>query len=147
MKGRLLLAGMGLFLAMSLLAFAKTSADTISGKWNAKVITKTMRRPKQFSEITLKFQANGDKLTGSATALRMRGEPVITDGKIEGDTISFTIVFNESTSTTGVPELKFKGTIHGDEIKLNLIWHYSGFGDDTSKDMPLEMEGARVVEP
>jgi hypothetical protein len=147
MKHRLVLLSVGLVVAIFFLGFAKSSTDTISGKWNAKVITKSIRRPKQFSEITLKLQANGDKLTGSATALRMQGEPVITNGKIEGDTISFTIVFNESNSTTGVPELKFKGNVHGDEIKLNLIWHYSGWGNDTSKDMPLEMEGGRVVEP
>ena len=146
MKRRLLLL-IGLLVATSFVGFAKPSTETISGKWNAKIVKNTLRRPKQFSEITLKLQANGDKLTGSATALRMSGEPVITDGKTEGDAVSFTVVFNESTSTTGVPELKFKGTVHGDEIKLNLIWHYSGWGDDTSKDMQLDMEGARVVEP
>ena len=146
MKTKLLTLAVALIVLGFLMGFARSSANAVDGKWTAKVITKSMRRPKQFSSITLDLHANGNKLEGTARAEKLTGEAIITDGRIEGETIAFRTVFNESTSTSGVPELAFTGTIHGNEIKLDVNWHYSGWGNTTYNDMPLEMEGARLTQ-
>jgi hypothetical protein len=61
--------------------------------------------------ITFAFKQDGAKLTG--TVQGPQGEPIqITDGKVEGDKISFTVTVN------GQMVIKHDGTISGDEIKL-----------------------------
>ena len=62
---------------------------------------------------TFNFKADGEKLTGSVTT--PRGENPITDGKIQGDDISFT-----QTLEFGGNQIKllYKGKVAGDESKF-----------------------------
>src|SRR5215475_2432557 len=92
------------FAAMSL-AFA---AD-VNGKWTAQV----PGRGGQTREQTFTFKVEGDKLTGTVSG--MQGDNPISDGKISGDEISFTvkISFNGNDVT-----LLYKGKVSGDEIKM-----------------------------
>ena len=80
-------------------------AAEIDGKWKASVDGMDGQK----MELTYTFKADGTKLTGSvATPM---GEMAITEGKIEGTNVQFTIG-NEQFSVTS------KGTLAGDEIKL-----------------------------
>src|SRR4030095_16615113 len=66
---------------------------------------------------TLKLKTEGDKLTGTLSAPGRGGQAsdtAITDGKLKGDEISFTVIreFNNNKVTA-----KYNGKISGDTIK------------------------------
>ena len=84
-------------------------AADIDGKWTAQV----PGRNGQTREQTFTFKAEGDKLTGTASG--MQGDNPISDGKISGDEISFTVKvsFNGNDVT-----LLYKGKVSGDELKM-----------------------------
>jgi hypothetical protein len=61
-------------------------------------------------DLTFTFKQDGSALTGTVTA--QQGEPLtISNGKVDGDKISFNVSFNNNTIT-------HDGTVSGDEIKL-----------------------------
>ncbi|HEU0179653.1 MAG TPA: hypothetical protein VFV58_35935 [Blastocatellia bacterium] len=85
-------------------------AADVSGKWTAQV----PGRNGQTRETTFNFKVEGDKLTGTMSGMQ-GGDNPISDGKISGDEISFTvkISFNGNDVT-----LLYKGKVSGDEIKM-----------------------------
>src|SRR6266568_3356609 len=91
-----------------LCALAAFAAD-ISGTWKA-----TAEGPNGSMERTFVFKVDGAKVTGETTSTMM-GKSVINDGKVEGDTVTFTI-----TGKFGDQEVKlnYKGKISGSEIKV-----------------------------
>jgi hypothetical protein len=93
---------------LGLLALTALAAD-VSGKWTAQV----PGRGGQTREQTFNLKADGNMLTGTVSG-RM-GDTPIADGKIDGDTISFTqtMEFNGNSM-----KLIYKGTVSGDEIKF-----------------------------
>ena len=104
MKGKTLLIGTVILLGLTLSAWA---AD-ITGKWVAQVEGRQGTRENTFS-----FAVEGTELTGTMTT--GMGETAISEGRIEGDELSFVIV-----RSFGENEMKilYKGTVSGDEIKL-----------------------------
>jgi hypothetical protein len=94
----------------AVLAAGLALAADVSGKWSAKVPGRdgTMR------DVTFTLKADGAKLTGTTTG-RGGDQIPIADGKVEGDTISFTtkVQYGDNPVT-----LKYTGTIAGDEIKF-----------------------------
>src|ERR1035438_4103246 len=88
---------------------AVASAADISGNWNG-----TAENQGQSIQRTFTFKVDGAKLTGE-TSSEMLGKSTINDGKVEGDTISFSI-----TANLGGTEMKitYKGKVTGDTIKL-----------------------------
>ncbi len=87
-----------LVLAVTGMAFA---ADP-TGKWKATLQDGGM-------ELTFTFKLEGDKLTG--TVAGEMGEFQISEGKVEGDNIGFTV-------STDQFKVVHKGVIAGNEIKL-----------------------------
>lgn len=83
-------------------------AADITGTWVAQI---EGRQGTQ--ENTFNFKVDGANLTGTMTT--SRGESEISEGKVEGDEISFAIV-----RSFGENEMKilYKGTVSGDEIKF-----------------------------
>lgn len=71
-------------LAMLSLAVAASAAD-ISGAWKG-----TAQTPNGSVERTFNFKVDGNKLTGD-TSSDMFGKSTIEDGKIDGDTVTFTL--------------------------------------------------------
>jgi hypothetical protein len=67
----------------------------------------------QTREATFNLKADGNTLTGTVSG--PRGDMDISDGKIDGDQISFTqnMEFNGNTM-----KLLYKGTVSGDTIKF-----------------------------
>jgi len=92
----------------ALFALAALAAD-ISGNWKG-----TAEGPNGSLQRTFIFKVDGAKLTGE-TSSEMLGKSTISDGKIEGDNISFSI-----TANMGGNELKltYKGKVTGDGIQL-----------------------------
>jgi hypothetical protein len=105
MKIRILLIGA---VVLAALAAAVYAAD-VTGKWVAE--TQGRNGPTQ---TTFVFKVDGAKLTG--TMQGAQGEPAeITEGKVEGDNISFVVVrrFGENEM-----KMTWKGKVSGDEIKF-----------------------------
>ncbi|MGD0871210.1 MAG: hypothetical protein ABSB88_16775 [Bryobacteraceae bacterium] len=88
---------------------AVASAADISGNWKG-----TAENQGQSIQRTFTFKVDGAKLTGETNS-EMLGKSTIDDGKVDGDTISFSI-----TANLGGNEMKitYKGKISGDTIKL-----------------------------
>lgn len=92
-----------------LLAGISLAAD-ISGKWVAQM----PGRDGGTREVIYNLKADGAKLTGTTTG--MGGQEIqITDGKIEGDNVSFKtkVEFNGNEMI-----MLYKGTVSGNEIKF-----------------------------
>ncbi len=101
------------------LAAAAVAAD-ISGNWKA-----TAEGPQGQMERTFTFKVDGNKVTGESTS-SMMGKSAISDGKIEGDTVTFVL-----TGKFGDQEVKlnYKGKISGNEIKFTSEMAGGGGGD------------------
>ncbi len=93
---------------LTLVAIAAYAAD-VTGKWTAQV----PGRGGQVREVTFNLKAEGDQLTGTVSG--PRGDAPISDGKIDGDTISFTQVMNFNGNEM---KILYKGKVSGDEIKF-----------------------------
>ncbi len=95
-----------LLIALFAFTVAALAAD-ISGNWKA-----TADGPNGKMERTFTFKQDGSKVTGETTST-MVGKSTISDGKIEGDTVTFTI-----TADFGGNQMKinYKGKVQGDEI-------------------------------
>jgi len=74
--------------AVVLAAVSIAWAADVNGKWEAEVPGPQGQTQKQ----TFNFKVDGDKLTGTVSG--MQGETPISDGKVNGDEISFSQTFN-----------------------------------------------------
>ncbi|HEY1767717.1 MAG TPA: hypothetical protein VGG26_08680 [Terracidiphilus sp.] len=94
-----------LFLALG--SVAALAAD-LNGKWTAEVQGRMGAQT-----ITFDFHVDGSTLTGKVTT--PRGDTDITDGKVDGDNISFTqkLSFNGNDVT-----INYAGKADGDTIKF-----------------------------
>lgn len=96
------------FLSLSLCALALSAAAfaaDVTGKWTAQVPA----RGSETRETTITLKADGEKLTGTMSS--QQGERPIADGKVSGETISFTVETQRGKQT-------YTGTAAGDEIKF-----------------------------
>lgn len=93
---------------LSLTAAFVLGAD-VTGKWTASM----PGRDGQSREVTYNLKADGDTLTGTVTG--GRGDMQISDGKIDGDKISFKTKaeFNGNSFV-----MVYQGVVSGDEIKF-----------------------------
>jgi len=93
-------------LGMALATMTAHAAD-VTGTWTAE-----MTSPNGDSfQLTFTFKQDGDKLTG--TVQGPQGDPIeITNGKVDGDKLSFDVSFNDTT-------ISHEGVVNGDEIKLS----------------------------
>jgi hypothetical protein len=96
--------------AMMLALRAVSMAADVSGKWTAQV----PGRDGQTREQIFNFKGDGDKLTGTMAG-GQGGEAQIADGKMSGDTVTFTVTreFNGNTI-----KWTYTGKVSGDEIKF-----------------------------
>ena len=92
------------------MAVAAFGAD-ITGTWKA-----TAEGPNGPIERTFVFKQDGEKLTGE-TSSQLTGKSTITDGKVAGDEVTFTITAKFQDQDF---KLIYKGKLAGDEIKLHV---------------------------
>lgn len=83
-------------------------AADVTGKWTA-----TIESPRGTQNLSFDFHVDGAALTGKITT--QRGDSDISDGKVDGDTITFNqkVSFNGNDMT-----IVYKGTVDGDTIKF-----------------------------
>jgi len=96
-------------------AFGLLAAD-VSGKWVAETPGRNGGPPRQ---VTFTFKVDGSKLTGTVSQAGRNGnmDTDITDGKVDGDNISFKV-----TRTMGDQQMttEYTGTVSGDTINLKM---------------------------
>jgi hypothetical protein len=97
-----------LLLSLLICAVAACAAD-IAGTWKG-----TAEGPQGNLERTFVFKVDGTKLTGETTSA-MLGKSVINDGKVDGDSLSFSITANMQGNEL---KLTYKGKVTGNELKL-----------------------------
>ena len=97
-------------LAVLVFAFASVTllAADFNGKWTA-----TVESPRGTQTITFNFTVAGATLTGAVTT--PRGEMPISEGKIDGDNISFATVMSRDGNEF---KLLYTGKAVGDTIKF-----------------------------
>jgi hypothetical protein len=108
---------------MALPALSARAAD-VTGTWSAQMTT-----PNGDFQLTFTFKQDGAALTG--TVLGPQGDAIaISDGKVDGDKLSFKVSVNGMTIT-------HDGTVNaaGDEITLSTK---SDSGDFPARDMTLK---------
>ena len=95
--------------ALLLLAVSAFAAD-VDGKWTGSIST-----PMGDFPVAFNFKADGATLTGSISG--PRGDTAISDGKIDGDTITFTVVreFNGNSM-----KMNYTGKVSGDQIQFKV---------------------------
>lgn len=95
-------------LLLAIFCLASVFGADIDGKWTA-----TYEVQGNSITTTWDLKADGNKLTGKASS--SLGERELTDGKIEGNNVSWTE--NVDAGGTAI-KVTCKGTLNGDELKL-----------------------------
>ena len=96
-------------LAILTIAFTAFAAD-VTGKWTGEITTG--RGPQPFN---LELKQSGNSLTGAVTGGR-GGDIAISDGKVDGDTITFS---TSAPGRDGTPNVqKYTGKVSGDSIEF-----------------------------
>lgn len=100
---------LSLLMLLGLAAFTAQAAD-VAGQWLAQI----PGRDGDMMETTFTFKVSGEQLTG--TVANQYGEREISDGKVSGDSVAFTVKID-----FGGNEMLFlyKGKVSGNEIKFN----------------------------
>jgi opacity protein-like surface antigen len=113
-------------LGIALLLLCAAAAADVAGTWKASM------EGGAGGDVTWVFKVDGNKITGTANS-ESSGEVPITDGKIEGNNISFTVSLNFN----GQPMKIFhKGTVNGSEMKLTVQFE--------GQDQTMEMTAKKV---
>ena len=120
---------MRLWFLLAVFALSALAAD-ITGTWKG-----TAEGPNGSIERTFVFKVDGAKLTGETTSAMM-GKSTFTDGKIDGDNISFSITAKFQDNEV---KLNYKGKVSGDEIHLT-----SEMAGGAGGGMTLEWTAKRV---
>jgi hypothetical protein len=106
--------------ALSVMLSSALGAD-ITGTWKG-----TREMMGQSMEVSFTFipdKSDAAKFTGTSPG-RQGGENKITEGKIDGNNVSFTVVM-EGGMMPGM-KMKYKGAVTGDEMKLTMEMDMSG---------------------
>lgn len=89
-------------------------AADVSGKWTYEMAGRNGGPARQ---MTITLKQDGNNLTGSVPGFRDNPPTEITNGKVDGDNVSFEVKreFNGNTMVT-----KYDGKVSGDEMKLKI---------------------------
>ncbi|MCS7026758.1 MAG: hypothetical protein NZV14_18315 [Bryobacteraceae bacterium] len=104
-----------LLLLATWLAFAG-----VDGRWVAEVKQPERKEKRGRDTLTtvFEFKTDGNKLTGTVSAGGRKAAAMeITDGKVEGNTITFKTV--QKSRRKGDIEIEWRGTLEGDQLKLS----------------------------
>jgi len=118
-----------LLLTIVFCSIAAFAAD-IGGNWKA-----TADGPNGAMERTFTFKVDGPKVTGETTST-FTGKSTITDGRIDGDAITFTITANMQGNEL---KLSYKGKINGKEMTLT-----SEMAGGAGGGQPIEWKAKKV---
>lgn len=125
-------------LALAALVFALASVSALAADFNGKWTADVPARNGNTQTITFDFHVDGSTLTGKVTT--MRGDIDISNGKVDGDTISFDTVMNFNGNSVTI---SYKGTADGDNIKFTRTFG-GGMGGNGTPRPPMEFTAKRA---
>jgi len=96
-----------------------TSPTDIRGTWKVWFAGPRERAPKTVGSMVFDLNMDGENVTGMAHIGSWPGDAPITDGKIDGDRITFTAT-GHLDSTTGIPTCQFVITVHRDVVFVTM---------------------------
>ena len=136
-------------LLIAALALSASAAD-LTGTWKAVFLDDVQL--KTLSNIVFDLKLDGNRVTGMAHMGSWPADAPISEGKIEGDRISFTCVSDRawksgsggSFQNSAFPKLDFTGTVRGNEIQLKLIWGDVVIYGEAPKPREYRMRAAKV---
>lgn len=99
-------------LGFAVLLFALGTVSALAADFNGKW-TATVTGPRATQNLAFNFHVDGSAVTGTITT--PRGDMEITDGKVDGDTITFTQVMQGQKQVKVV----YTGKADGDTIKFS----------------------------
>ncbi len=99
-----------LTVAFALFTTGAFAAD-ITGKWTAE----TKGRDGETRTQTFDLKQDGEKLTGTVSS--PMGESQISDGKVDGDTVSFVVKMERNGNEMKMP---YTGKVSGNEIQFKV---------------------------
>jgi hypothetical protein len=127
------------------------SANDISGTWKAWFVGPIGDRPKMVSEMIFDLTVDGDKVTGMAHMANWPGDAPISEGKINGDRVSFTVVGKQpwrssgpTGESSGYPKLDFVVKLNVKEAELTVTWGNVMIYGNSPGERTLEMSGKKV---
>jgi hypothetical protein len=95
----------------------EATAKDLEGAWKTRWTGRIGERPKTIGGMRIEFRGDTNGLTGMAHMSDWPGDCPITDVKLESGQISFTAT-GRMPSSGGIPVMRFKGEIHGSQLKL-----------------------------
>lgn len=130
------------------LAFSVRAAD-LTGTWKA--VFDPDPGLKTVSEMTFHLVADGYRLTGTAHMSGFPGDGPVTDGHIDGDHFTFTVITQNrwwaegvGGSRSGHPKLTFTGTVHDGEMQIHLVYGSIMLYGDAPTPREYTMRATRI---
>jgi len=119
-------------LLVGCVAAAAMFAADVTGKWTAEM----QGRGGNTMTVTMNLKADGNNLTGTVSG--RNGDTDISDGKVDGDNISFKVVreFNGNKVTQN-----YKGKLNGDTIHFTVTME-GGMGGGQAREFDAKRAGA-----
>ena len=134
---------------LSAVPFLNASANDFNGTWKAVFIGPAGARPRMPSEMVFNFNVDGSKVTGVAHMGSWPGDAEISDGKIDGDRITFTVIGKHpwtGSNGSGYPKLAFAGTLKGGSMDIKLNWGSIMITGEHRSGPQLDMSAKRTSE-
>ncbi len=116
-----------LLVLLALFAMSASAAD-ITGTWKG-----SMETPQGAMDITFTFKAAGNALTGTVSN-PMGGDNPISEGKIEGDALSFVLAVDFGGNAM---KISYKGKVLS-EKEMALTMTFPGFGGGEPMSMDVK---------
>ena len=128
------------------------SAADVTGNWKVVFLGPPENRPKTVGSIVLDLVADRSTVTGTAHAGSWPGDTPITEGRLDGDRISFTVLGSGAWKSSGpqgqasgYPRLRFTGTVNGKEMTLTLSWDsVMIYGNSENRPTVWEMHANKI---
>src|ERR1700691_5168643 len=120
-------------LGITLLLFALGSVSALAADFNGKWTGDVPGRNGNTQTLTFSFHVDGAALTGKVTT--PRGDVDISNGKVDGDNISFDQVLNFNGNSFTI---SYKGVADGDTIKFTRTFGANGDRRHTAVITPLQ---------
>jgi len=127
-----MLRKLGMAVLVIVLGSVAALAADFNGKWTAEV-----QGPMGTQALTFNFHVDGSKLTGKVTT--PRGDSDITDGKVDGDNISFAQVLSFNGNDF---KIMYTGKMDGDTIKFS-----RQFGDRPASEFTAKRATGDAAKP
>ena len=128
-------------LGLAILALTLGSVTALAADFNGKWTADVQGRNGNTQTITFNFKVDGSTLTGTITT--MRGDMDISNGKVDGDNISFDQVMNFNGNSFTI---SYKGTAQEDgTIKFTRTFGGGGNGGPGGNRPPVEFVAKRAT--